>query len=86
MAARTRAERPAAFTREAILGGTVGAALTAIGAFLCWALNIRTAWIVGLDLGLWALSIALGAIGNYLYGWSFSQTSVVIMPMLETAR
>ncbi len=65
-AASTRAERPAAFTREAVLGGSVGAALTAFGAFLLWVLNIRTGWIVALDLGLWALSIALGAAGWFV--------------------
>ncbi len=62
-AARARSERPAAFTREAILGGTVGAALTAFGAFVIWVLDIRSAWIIGLDAALWALSIALGTAG-----------------------
>ncbi|MEQ8768879.1 MAG: hypothetical protein RIB60_00065 [Phycisphaerales bacterium] len=65
-AARARAERPAAFTREAILGGTVGMALTAFGAFVIWVMGIRTPWIVGLDLGLWALSAALGTAGCFV--------------------
>lgn len=35
--------------------------------------------VIVFGVGSVLLSITLGAIGNYLYGWSFSQTSVVIM-------
>ena len=35
--------------------------------------------VIIFGVGSVLLSIALGAIGNYLYGWSFSQTSVVVM-------
>ncbi len=35
--------------------------------------------VILFGVGAVLLSITLGAIGNYLYGWSFAQTSIVIM-------
>ncbi|GJM19991.1 MAG: hypothetical protein DHS20C14_22040 [Phycisphaeraceae bacterium] len=62
-AARAIAMRPGAFTREAIIGGSVGMLIGAMGAVLAWRSGTPSPLIYTLVLAVWFGSLTLGAAG-----------------------